>query len=257
MLRLIFYIIVLIFAYGLPSSRTQRYYRYQYNNERELSDFIRQQSRRFFALRKCKNFITRGKNLYKLKNKYITLIYDTKNKIIKCYDNQNRKRTATIRWYSLTETVESDYYGNTFDANDYENIFEETFDTICNSFNENSSYDRVVAEFQNNFDVEQTNPEPEGTKIETPEVPYFCDKILDINKASEEELKNLPGISTILAKKIIQYRDIHCGFKSGEEFYSEMNIKPHFQAQLNNLICFEEYETHQNTEEKNDRIIDL
>ena len=60
---------------------------------------------------------------------------------------------------------------------------------------------------------------------------------LDINNASEVELTSLPGVSIVLAKKLIKRRDEIGGFKTVEEVFSFLKLKPHMQQQLEQKIC--------------------
>ena len=69
-------------------------------------------------------------------------------------------------------------------------------------------------------------------------------------------MAKLPGITIIIAKKIIKYRDLHDGFTTKKEFFTEMNIKPHFQSQLEDLIDVSKPQTKQTTE-SDERIIDF
>lgn len=209
-------------------------------------DFLRLYLRRRKAFKNCKNFLKKEKGYYRLRNKNLVLIYDYKHKIIKCFESAGRKRITTLNWYEQ-HSVE------TFCA---DNLFEETFDNICYSFNEDSAYDKVAAAMQYYFKTQQVETQ-KGTKIEPQPVPYLSDESLDINKATEEEITNLPGINIILAKKIIEYRDLHNGFTSVDELYKEMKIKPHFQKQLDNLICVKEYQVEDSNKNENERIIDL
>lgn len=48
--------------------------------------------------------------------------------------------------------------------------------------------------------------------------------LLDLNTATEDELAELPGISSILAKKAITIRDSKDGFSSIEEFGQELGL---------------------------------
>lgn len=241
MIRLIFSIILYILAFAL---RTQRFE--SYNNRNKFADSCRLYFRRRNAFKSCKPFLTKEKGYYKLRNKNLVLIYDYERKIIKCFESANRKRIITLNWYEQgsMETFQPD------------NLFEETFDNICYSFKENSTYDKVAAAMQYYFKTHQIETR-KGTKITPQEIPYFSDEALDINKATEEEITALPGINIITAKKIIEYRDLHCGFKTVDEFYKEMQIKPHFQKQLDKLICIKEYEIKQLSQTENERIIDL
>lgn len=211
-----------------------------------FTDYIRLKLRRYKSFKACKAFLTKEKGYYKLRNKNLVLIYDYRHKIIKCYESSNRKRITTLNWYEQ-------YSMETFYA---DNLFEETFDDICYAFDENTTYDKVAAEMQYYFKTKEIETR-KGTKVESFTTPYLSDESLDINTATEDEIRALPGINVILAKKIIEYRDLHCGFESVEEFYKEMNIKPHFQKQLNNLICMKEYKIKSYNEQQNERIIDL
>lgn len=61
---------------------------------------------------------------------------------------------------------------------------------------------------------------------------------IDINSCSIETLSELPGITIIIAKKAINYRNENNGFTSVEEFYRVIDLKPHFIAQIDNrLTC--------------------
>ena len=55
---------------------------------------------------------------------------------------------------------------------------------------------------------------------------------LDLNACSEEELRTLPGISLVEAKKAVEYRASHGGFASVDEFIDVLGIKPHFAVQI-------------------------
>ncbi|GEM_PF-4495881 len=44
----------------------------------------------------------------------------------------------------------------------------------------------------------------------------FCSKV-NVNTCSIKELQNLPGIGLKLAQRIVEYRELHGGFKSIEE----------------------------------------
>lgn len=246
-MRFIFFILIFLLAiFSIGEEINFRLDASDGYNRNKYIDFLRLYLRRRSAFKACKSYLTKEKGYYKLRNKNLILIYDYKHKIIKCYENRNKKRITTLDWYKQ-------YSMETFCA---DNLFEETFDNICFSFNENSTYDRVAAAMQYYFKTEQIETQ-KGTKIEAQKTPYLSDESLDINQATEEEITDLPGINVILAKKIIEYRDLHSGFKTVDELYKEMKIKPHFQKQLNNLICVKEYEIKDSNKSENERIIDL
>lgn len=267
MYRILFLIIYLI-LYLISSKRKTGIFSYSNysdnTNRTRLSDFVRLSLRRRNAFKQCKKYLIKGKDFYKLKNDYVTLIYDTKNKIIKCYDKSIKKRIATIEWYKQ-DSYEQNYLDNTF---------EEMFDSISALFNEKSMYDGIISTFKSQFKIKEIDPENEKN-IENVNIPRYYSNMLNINQATEKELTDLPGLSIIQAKNIIRYRERHNGFGSLDEFFEEMNINSHLQQQLRNYLYVdsylpdygrkikesttEEYNiTHKdNQNEDNERIIDI
>lgn len=61
-------------------------------------------------------------------------------------------------------------------------------------------------------------------------------QLIDINLCSEEEMAKLPGISIIMAKKASEYRTHSGGFKSVDEFFDFLALKPHFIVQVQPLV---------------------
>lgn len=190
-------------------------------NRTGLSDFVRLSLRRRSAFKQCRRFLTKRKNTYKLKNNYVTVVYDTENKVIKCFDKSIKKRTATIEWYMQ----------NSFELNYIDNEFEETFDSICALFNERATYDGIVSTFKSQFKVDETCQNNEK-EIENVNIPHTSGKMFNVNEASEQELTDLPGLSIVHAKKIIKYREKHDGFSSLDELFKTIKINSHFQEQL-------------------------
>lgn len=276
MYRIIFYVIALIISLLIPDSRYNRYstmygrrrYNRIYNyfeddtDEQSSSDglagIIRASMRRRKALKACKKFAQKDKYVITLRNQNILIIFDSKNKTLCCIDNKVKGRSATVVWAEqLGAAAEL-----MFDTHD--NTFERTFDEICISFSERANYSGIIEVLKNRFTVQETKP---AAKVQTPKpvateedkpikLTVRNNKKIDINSADEKELAKLPGISIIIAKKIIKYRTLHNGFQTVEEFYREMKIKPHFQTQLNDLICI--YRA-KNTKKSDDdeRIIDF
>lgn len=56
--------------------------------------------------------------------------------------------------------------------------------------------------------------------------------ITDINTASEETMAHLPGIGIMIAKKAIQFRAQFGGFESVDQFFRELQIKPHIAERI-------------------------
>ena len=255
MYRLIFYVIALILSLLLPDSRIRsiypgrrynRYYRLfedegDYGmsvgeNNNTLADRIRAGIRRSKALKKSKKFVSKDKYIITLKNKSVILVMDTKNKTLSCVDNKVKGRAATVSWneHPISQLGKID------------NTFEQTFDSICVSFDENANYKGILNILKQHFDVHENDPKPTTPRpaaiIEEEDAPIKLTskytKVVDINSADEKEIAKLPGISIILAKRIIKYRELNNGFKNAEEFYREFKIKPHFQKKLEPQISF-------------------
>lgn len=62
--------------------------------------------------------------------------------------------------------------------------------------------------------------------------------VIDVNHASEDEFRKVPGIGVVLSKKIIHYRDEKNGFETVDEFLKFAQISPHKIAMIKeNLKC--------------------
>lgn len=276
MYRIIFYVIALIISLLIPDSRYNRYstmygrrrYNRVYNYFEDdigepasggLAGTIRTFLRRRKALKACKKFAKKDKYVITLRNQNILIIFDSKNKTLCCMDNKVKGRTATVIWAEQIGIAPE----LMFDTSD--TPFERTFDEICTSFTERANYSGIIEVLKNRFSVQETKPaakvltpKPAVTEEDKPiKLTVRDNKIkIDINSADEKEMAKLPGISIIIAKKIIKYRTLHNGFKTLEEFYREMKIKPHFQTKLNDLICIYRTKTAQKPDD-DERIIDF
>lgn len=61
------------------------------------------------------------------------------------------------------------------------------------------------------------------------------DKI-NVNFADIQTISELPGINIIMAKKIVEYRNINGFFKSKDEFLDTAGVKKHFRDQISKII---------------------
>ena len=66
------------------------------------------------------------------------------------------------------------------------------------------------------------------------------DKI-DVNLANAETISTLPGINIIMAKKIVEYRDIHGFFSKKEDFIKIADVKENFEEKILAMITTQSY----------------
>lgn len=59
---------------------------------------------------------------------------------------------------------------------------------------------------------------------------------IDINSCGESDFASLPGVSIVMAKRAISYREEHHGFFSIEEFFDTIQLKPHFIVQIQDMV---------------------
>jgi DNA uptake protein ComE-like DNA-binding protein len=76
-----------------------------------------------------------------------------------------------------------------------------------------------------------------GARISASPAPQVGEtKPVNVNSASESELAELPGIGAILAKKAVQHREANQGFRSVDEFFEVLGLKPHAVVRLRPLL---------------------
>lgn len=82
------------------------------------------------------------------------------------------------------------------------------------------------------------------------------DKI-DINLANAQTISELPGINIIMAKKIVEYRNLNGFFKNKEDFLNISEVKSHFRDKISAMITVEQSFYVPSKEEANsERIVD-
>lgn len=138
----------------------------------------------------------------------------------------------------------------------------EVWDMFCLNFEYNTHYNGLI-ELCNIFSVKYIE-EIIGQNQETVQMPVLQNKTdsvslekLDINNASEVEITALPGISIVLSKKLIKKREEIGGFKTIEDVFLFLKLKPHMEKQLRNLICVNKMKGSVKIERTKERKIDL
>ena len=109
--------------------------------------------------------------------------------------------------------------------------WEELWNMFCKSFSYNKSYDGLLEDCRRFKLVVEEKLLEKYTEPPVKNLPKT-----DINNCTEEEIAALPGISVIIAKKAVKRREETGGFKSIDEFFALLNLKPHMQEQLRDLI---------------------
>lgn len=80
---------------------------------------------------------------------------------------------------------------------------------------------------------------------------------LDINNCSEIELTALPGISIVMSKRVIKKREEIGGFKTINDFFLFIKVKPHMESQLRELVCVNKMKGSVKIERSKERTVDL
>ena len=79
----------------------------------------------------------------------------------------------------------------------------------------------------------QRPQQPATPKPAAPKVPV---EPIDINTCSITQLADLPGVTLVMAKKADDIRRERGGFKSVEEFFEAIQLKPHFVMQVQDKV---------------------
>ncbi len=70
-------------------------------------------------------------------------------------------------------------------------------------------------------------------------IPAAQDGKVHLNRATESELEDLPGVGPVLAARLLQYRDEHGGFRNLAALDSVAGVGPSMLENLKDLIVFD------------------
>ena len=134
---------------------------------------------------------------------------------------------------------------------------DDLWDMLCMSFDHNTSFEGLVELFRR-FEVQVYIEGEVVQKNQVLDVKNVKEKEkLDVNNASEVELTALPGVSIVMAKKLIKKREDIGGFKSVSDVCIFLRLKPHMQKQLEELICVKKMNGSVSIKRYEERKIDL
>ena len=173
------------------------------------------------------DIIKKHDNKYKLFNKHVSCEYSPLE--------------VVFRYKSLENPNQSAYAQMSFKCFDMKECVK-FLDFVMFSFNKNTDFsglDYVFSTNKNFMIVSKTNPSVE--KKEFVQQNQVFDEKININKASEEEIAKLPGVNIIRAKKVIQYRILHNGFKDINEFMKIAGVKSNFREIVEKNIMLGRY----------------
>ena len=220
---------------------------------------IKKRNNRIKALKTAEQYIKPYENIFSnliLANKFCIIKLDAKNKLIriksKVFNQNGEKLTAVADKFKDFE--ENDCFNHLCMFFGYKTTYEEGLEIIL-------QYSAIDEEVVEKKEIEE-KPYLEEKKPDS--IIFFANNFdrdfsnkIDINRSSESELIELPGINVVLAKKIIKYREEHQQFYSVEEFLRVMKIKPHFAKQLKDLIIVTKINAKKIKKAKKERIIDF
>jgi len=137
--------------------------------------------------------------------------------------------------------------------------WEEVWNMFCMGFSYNKTYDGLKEDCRKfKLVIEEKALElPKKNHPERKSETKVVKKKVDINNCSENEMQELPGVSVIMAKKALKRREEIGGFKSVQEFFDFLKIKPNLQEQLNDLVIANEIKGLKKVKRYNERNVDL
>ena len=80
---------------------------------------------------------------------------------------------------------------------------------------------------------------------------------VDVNHDTEEKIAELEGIGPLLAKKAVEIRNSVGKFKSKDDFFEKLELKPHIVSEIEDkIVCDEKEEKKPKTTHTGTRLFD-
>ena len=198
--------------------------------------------RRKEALKEAAIYLAPYKSIWKdlrLSNKHCSLYLDK--------DGVSMRATEKVYPYRKFRIVTSTVHK-----------YEDLWNMFCRSFSHNKTYDGLIQDcMRYKVGIYETSEETQKTPSNFDDKTLQQNIKLDINNCSEVEMTALPGISIVMSKKVIRKREEIGGFKSVEDFFLFLKIKPHIEKQLRDKICVKKMVKTKKVELNQERKIDL
>lgn len=204
--------------------------------------------RRRNALKMASIYLAPYKSIWgnlKLSNKYCSLRLGPNGTSIVGRDSLNLSRSFKV--------IESKVHS-----------FNDLWDMYCINFSHNTTFNELV-QLSNTFNAvliisdNQIELQKSNSQDTNPNslITSNVKELLDVNNASEVELTALPGVSIVMAKKLIKRREEIDGFKSVNDVCLFLKLKPHMQNQLEQLICVKKMNGKIGIKRFNERSVDI
>ena len=221
-----------------------------------IVDRTSREDRRQTALRAASMYLSPYQSIWsnlKLSNKYCSLRLGSHSSLITARDSQKPGIYFIIK-DSKVHSYEDLWnmfclrfsYNTTFNdlvqlAERFEATikFSDAYSTVQDSLN-NNQYSNVSVDINSQQITNDKNKE-----------------LIDVNNASEIELTALPGISIVMAKKLIKRREEIGGFKSVSDVCLFLKLKPHMQVQLEKYVCVKKMKGSINIQKFDERSVDI
>lgn len=121
-------------------------------------------------------------------------------------------------------------------VNSHVHSYEDLWNMFCKNFTHNKTYDGLIEDSRlYQLSIYETFVQDSEESVK-PKLAKTEEK-LDINNCSEIEITELPLINIVMAKKVIKKREEIGGFKSVDEFFLFLKLKPHMEEHLRGKIC--------------------
>ena len=269
--RLLPYILIAVFSLIVEYSRVRMLNdgsSYEQNPFTFLTSFFERRNRRISALNKAVNYVKPYEKIFGnlvLSNKYCTFAINSDRKTITCmssvYNSFGKKMMLVAKDFSPMDVDE--YFDMICEVFSYNTKYEDIYNSLTSVATiKDSVYStkQVDTNIKNNEDVKKSSDcEVISINENIPSVDndVVSLDLVDVNHSSEAELTALPGISIVMAKKIIAFRDQQRPFKSVDDFLAVMKIKPHFAKRLKPMLSANKINMRRVKKARTERIIDL